>query len=170
MSSTFSPAVQSLTCLSHIWIVFQWCYCSQIFSFSPLWLLSGCFIEFELLLSEFVISFPDITVLGREMMLDHNTDQAFTSIHRNKRRKQLHQWKSISPIFGRRLQPRSCLLVPSTWLKNITSSISRREVEEESNNQQLKCVPIPFVAMAKSVVAMGRCLFSSCTVTSEILI
>jgi hypothetical protein len=45
----------------------------------------------ELLLSESVISFPDMTVLGREMMLDHNTDQAFTSIHQNKRRKQLHQ-------------------------------------------------------------------------------
>jgi hypothetical protein len=43
-------------------------------------------------------------------------------------------------------------------------------VEEESNNQQLKCVLIPFVAMAKSVVALGRCPFSSCTVTSEILI
>jgi hypothetical protein len=67
------------------------------------------------------------------------------------------------------LQLRSCLLVPSTWLKNITSSISRRAVEEESNKQQLKCIPIPIVAMAKSVVAMGRCPFSSCTVISEIL-
>ncbi len=123
----------------------------------------------ESLFSESVISFPDMTVLGREMMLDHNTDQAFTSIHQNKRRKQLHRWKSISPIFGRRLQLRSCLLVPSTWLKNITSSISRRAVEEESNKQQLKCIPIPIVAMAKSVVAMGRCPFSSCTVISEIL-
>ncbi len=124
----------------------------------------------ELLFSESVISFPDMTVLGREMMLDHNTNQAFSSIGRNKRRKQSHQRKSISPILGRRLQPRSWLLVPSIWLKNIASSISRREVEEESNNQQLKCVLIPFVAMARSVVAMGRCPFSSFTVTSEILI
>jgi hypothetical protein len=114
----------------------------------PLMTSLRVFYSIELLFSESVISFPDMTVLGREMMLDHNTNQAFSSIRWSKRRKQSHQRKSISPILGKRLQPRSWLLVPSTWLKNITSSISRREVEEESNNQQLKCVPIPFVAMA----------------------
>ncbi len=61
MSSTFSPVVQSLTCLSHILIVFQWCYCSLIISFSPLWLLSGCFIELNCFCLS--LSFPFLTLL-----------------------------------------------------------------------------------------------------------
>ncbi len=104
---------------------------------------------------------PDIVAMYREMMLDHNTDPEFTTIHRSRRRRQLHQWKITRHILERRLQQKFYQLAHSTWLKNITSSILRRVVDEEKGSRLLKCATTPFVVMAKYMPWVRGCGFSS---------